>query len=319
MRYFKTLISTLIIITILLSLAAGVFAADDEKNYDVNYKEFNLYRSVVSYVKVYPITYNGYEVLEGNNSYNTEVKIDGKIIKKDDTVVIDKLGKYAIKVYQGNTTFKTVTGDLVKGKNEITVEFKNFRNTNCKYQFNISVKEKNTDKIDNKKFDWVKVEKPVIKWVNELKYGPYINKKVINLGDLEKYTTTKPVFAKGKVFYYLNGKASNLYYTGNTKLKLGENKLLTKNILFNKDKKLLYWFKAEFIIDLNVPGEVTPNTEITPEPTQNNQTPTNSNYYNDKLPNTGDTSTIIFIIVGFIILAAGFIIFVKRDSIIKNH
>lgn len=325
MKYLKILISTLIIITILLSLTAGVFAADEEKTFDVTYREFNLYKSVVSYVKVYPMIYNGYEVLEGNSSYKTEIKINGEVVEKDKTIVLNEAGKYDIKVYNNNTVFKTVSGDLTIGNNKIIVEFKNFMQVTCKYKFDISVKEKNTEKIDENTFDWVKVEKPVLKWVNELKYGPYMNnlKKVINLGNTEQYTTSKPIFSRGKVFYYLNGKPSNLYFTGNDKLEIGENKLTTKNILFRQcladKKKVLCWFKAEFVIDLNMPGEETP--EITPEPTQNNETPeaTNNNYYGDKLPNTGEGNPVPFIAAGIIILIAGFIIFIKRDIIIKNN
>jgi LPXTG-motif cell wall-anchored protein len=306
-----------------LSLTAGVFAADDEKTYYVIYKEFNLYRSVVNYIKVYPTTYNGYEVLEGNSSYKTEIKLDGEVVEKNKTVVFDKPVKYEIKVYKNNTVFKTVTGDLVSGNNKILVEFKNLMKVNCKYQFDISVKEKTTDKIDENTFDWIKVDEPVIKWVNELKYGPYMNnlKKIINLGDNEKYTTSKPVFARGKVFYYLNEKPSDLYYT-DTKLEIGENKLSTKNILFRQcladNKKVLHWFKAEFVIDLNIPGEETP--EITPD-TTNNENPdaTNNNYYGDKLPNTGEQDPILSIVIGFLILGLGFIVFVKRDIIIKNN
>lgn len=323
MKYLKILISTLIIITILLSLTAGVFAADEEKTFDVTYREFNLYRSIVNYIKEYPITYNGYEVLEGNSSYDVEVKINGKLFKKDDTKIFDGTGKCDIKVFKGTTVFKTITSPLAVNENKIDVEFKNLMGVNCKYQFSISVKEENTDKIDENTFDWVKVEKPVLKWVNELKYGPYMNtlKKTINLGDTEEYTTSKDVYGKGKVFYFLNGKPSNLYFTGNNKLILGENKLYTKNILFKQvlsDRKcMLNWFKVEFIIDLNIHNETTPEVTNTPKINTSPEPETTNNNLPEEFPNTGEGNPIFFIIIGCIIIAAGCIIFINRDKIIK--
>lgn len=304
---FKKITSLFVVFVFILVMIGGVCAAEDEKVYDVNYKEVNLYKSLVNYIKEYPTRYVNYNCNKGYKYYKTEVKINGTEYKDDmaTPVILDSLGNYEIKVYNENNghVFKTVKGKLTldnNGVNVINAEFDNLVGTKCVYVFTIEVKENDTSTVDNETFVWEKVENSKLKWVNELKYGAYKNseKSIINLGETESYSTSGDIFALGKTFfYYPNGNPGNLYFTKNQKLIVGDNFLETKSIAYPNKTSIKYWFKVEFVVNLSEQAQESESPEQTPEGTT---------VYEGKLPKTGETDySTVYVTLGTLILLGG--------------
>lgn len=342
----KIIISLLFVVMLVNVLCVSAFAeTGDLKDYNVTYKEVNLYRSAVSYLPEYSTKYVGYKVLEGFNDYETEVKIKGEIYTlESEAITSKKLLNYEIKVFNKNNVFKVVPGKLKVGKNEIKVEFENLLKKKCVYVFTIMVKKDITEEIDYKTYDWEKVEKPNLKWVHKLTYGSKHNKFDINLGETKDYETNKDVYAIGKTFFFIKNKPSDLYSTKNQKLILGDNVL---NIWDYKNKcpmikftigRKCYWFKVEFIVNLTEKQDTTttPGTTTTPDTTTEINTsnvpvttpnisasiePSTTNIVtnNDSLPKTGEENPILYFVIGIAFIVLGTVIFKGRKFLFSKN
>lgn len=346
MKNFKNVLSCFMCFIIVFALIGGVYADDLEKTYNVTYKECNLYRSIVLFEKDYETKYVNSKCIAGYEFYKTKVSIDG--VNYDagmKPVTLDKLANYEIVISneKNGYVFKTQVGMLHKNNNKITVEFENLLKVKCIYEFEITVDVVDSDRIDMKNFKWIKVDKPLLKWVNELKFGSAFNpnKKEIILNETVEYTTTKNVFGLGKTFFYVKNKPSNLVYTKNQKLDIGDNTLTTKLIKY-ESKKVKCWFKVEYIVNLveKVDTSTSPSTSPTatvstsPDPTTTTTTTndgvttntvtsdTTDNTVYSGLPKTGESEdkARLYTFIGIIFICAAIcgIVVIKRKYA-KNH
>jgi len=170
-------------------------------------------------------------------------------------------------------------------------------------------------------FTWEKIPNPSLKWETTVKYGKFLKKDIIKLG--EKKLCEEKVYGIGGAFYFNCNKPSKIYYTPNTKLAIGDNTLSTVPILYQKNG-VNFWFRWDFVLNLSpvVPATTTETvtTSNSPSTTPSN-TPvvspsvepstTDGDGGADSLPKTGEESPAIYAIIGIVVLAVGIGLFAK--------
>lgn len=282
---FKNLSCCFIVFMMVFCLIAGVYA-NDEKTYDVTYKEFNVYRSEVLYEQNYNVVISDYEILlGGNENFEVSAKLNGNDVVLGETNSYEKIPGYFISLINtaNNKVIDSVNSDddgVLKDGQKIVILQKKDADGKIihKYKLTITVKSYDnylkpiTDIKTVSSQDWIKIEKP-IGWTNYLKYGNLlpVTKKYINLGETKEFITSKDVYSIGAAKFL-----KKEYLTLNKKLLIGDNSLFAFNktgrtyqfIKYTIGKKD-YWFKVEFVINLAERLDNSPitSTDISPSPT----------------------------------------------------
>lgn len=300
MKSLKIISGYLLAVVMILSLVGGVFALDEPVNvYNVEYKEFNLYKSVVTYEKDYSVEIEKPELV---NAFINVSKIEFSYIINDSEIKNPYRNRpEKLKILVNNRgSKKEFLVNLKTGENVVEIAQNVGNVTFYKYKIVINVLEKDSTRINNE-FNWIKSDGKVKPGI--LKFGEIKNKKLINLKDIIEYETSKDVYAIGKY----------IKYTENKKLTIGDNFLETKPIEGPKMKGIKYWIKAEFIVSLTEKQEgspivssetspsITPNTSINPE----SSIVTNGNIDNKELPKTGEENPILKVFIGMALIFWG--------------